>query len=264
MRRVLLLVLALLLVAAIVLAAVIVLQVHNQVGTANATPTAPASATGMPRAHGTQLVDAAGYPFVLRGAQIESPFNYIKRWDSGEDPSLLLNSKTFNAMHDWHMDAMRLPLSNWIYAKDSANYMNKLDQVVQQANAAGLFIVFDLHDDDKAGSPYGKNATYPKVEDLNFWKAIATHYKDNPMVMFDVFNEPKIPNWDAWLHGVSGTKELGFQDLVNGIRSVGAKQAIVVEPGSSGGGAAEGGGWTSFPADHAINDPNIMYSEHVY
>src|SRR5260221_14787473 len=76
----------------------------------------------------------------------------------------------------------------------TSDYMSKLDQVVQEANAAGLFVVFDLHDTVQSGSPYGTAATLPKTEDIPFWKAIASHYKDNPMVMFDVFNEPKYQN----------------------------------------------------------------------
>ena len=133
-----------------------------------------------------------------------------------------------------------------------------------------------MHDDAKAGSPYGSNATLPKAEDVTFWKAIAAHYKDNPMVMFDVYNEPKAPNWQTWLHGggtVDGAHVVGFQDLVDAIRSVGAKQVIVVEPGSAGGkgagtgtdpnAVAEEGGWSTI-GTNTINDPNIMYSLHVY
>lgn len=64
--------------------------------------------------------------------------------------------------------------------------------------------------------------------------------------------------------------------MVNAIRSAGSQQIIVVEPGSAGGGkgggnnangavtAAEEGGWSNFPIDHAIKDPNIVYSLHVY
>ena len=65
------------------------------------------------------------------------------------------------------MNAMRLPLSNWIYAKDTATYTSQLDQIVQEANAAGLYVVLDLHDDQQAGSPYSsKSADLPKTEDM--------------------------------------------------------------------------------------------------
>ena len=230
------------------------------------------TAIGMLHIDGTQLIDATGHPVLLHGAQIESPFNYLKAWEQGKQPSASLNSKVFGAMvHDWKMNVLRLPTSNWIYAKYPTDYLNKLDQAVQQANAAGLYVVLDLHDTNQGGSPYGKDATLPKTEDIAYWKTIAEHYKNNPMVMFDVYNEPKYHDWNTWLHGggtVSGATVVGMQDLVNAIRSVGAKQIIVVEPGSAGKGvpgadAAEEGGWTTI-GNNTINDPNILYSLHVY
>src|SRR5436305_633430 len=117
------------------------------------------------------------------------------------------------------------------------------------------------------------NPTYTATGMLHIegTQLIAAHYKNNPMVMFDVYNEPKYHDWNTWLHGggtVSGATVVGMQDLVNAIRSVGAKQIIVVEPGSAGKGvqgadAAEEGGWTTI-GNNTINDPNIMYSLHVY
>jgi Cellulase (glycosyl hydrolase family 5) len=171
------------------------------------------------------------------------------------------------------MNVIRLPLSNWMYAKYTAEYTSQLDQIVQEANAAGLYVVLDLHDDGQAGSPYPKEAALPKTEDIPFWTAIASHFKNNPMVMFDLYNEPKDQSWDQWLHGggtIGGAKVVGFQDLVDAVRSVGAKQIIVVEPGSSGKGkqangqdVAQEGGWSSI-GNHMIIDPNVVYSLHVY
>lgn len=248
-------------------------------GNSTTTPAATSTGTtftptGVPHVVETQLVDANGRPLQLRGAQIESPFNYIQGWDAGKTPAKVMNAPTtFQVMaRQWHMNALRLPISNWIYAKDSTNYLNQLDEIVQEANAAGLYVILDLHDDMKAGSPYDLNATLPKVEDLNFWKIIAAHYKSNPMVMFDLYNEPKEPNWNVWRNGgvvIDGAHVVGFQEMVNAIRSVGAQQVIVLEPGSAGhnGNAnnnPEEGGWATFPISDAINDPNVMYSLHVY
>ncbi len=246
----------------------------------NSTPTPTTTSittftpTGVPHVVGTQLVDANGHPLQLRGAQIESPFNYIQGWEAGKTPAKVMNAPTtFQVMaQQWRMNALRLPISNWIYAKDPTNYLNRLDEIVQEANSAGLYVILDLHDDMKAGSPYDLNATLPKVEDLNFWKIIAAHYKSNPMVMFDLYNEPKEPNWNVWRNGgvvIDGAHVVGFQDMVNAIRSVGAQQVIVLEPGSAGhnGNAnnnPEEGGWATFPISDAIADPNVMYSLHVY
>src|SRR5205807_2351774 len=75
----------------------------------------------------------------------------------------------------------------------------------------------------------------------------------------------KATNWAQWLHGggtVGGAKVVGFQDLIDAIRSTGAKQIIVVEPGSAGSDAGAKG-WSTFGST-TINNANIMYSLHVY
>ncbi|HYK84681.1 MAG TPA: glycoside hydrolase family 5 protein [Ktedonobacteraceae bacterium] len=297
MKKILVVLVVLLTVAIVAVAAFGVYIVVGQPGQPQATPTAigqqghhkhrtptPGTdltptvfgspvATGMPYVQGDQIIDGAGHPLILHGAQIESPFNYIQSWQSGKQPSQMLNSTVFNQMaQDWKMNVLRLPISNWIYAKDTANYMSKLDQVIQEANAAGLYVVLDLHDDAKSGSPYGDTADLPKSENISFWQAIASHYKNNPMVMYDPYNEPKARDWQTWLHGggtVNGAKIVGFQDMVDAIRSTGSKQIIVVEPGSAGSSnssnvnAAEEGGWATV-GNNLINDPNIVYSLHVY
>lgn len=224
------------------------------------------SPSGMPYVQGAQVLDGSGHPLLLRGAQIESPLNYIADWNSGTPTSKYLNSAVFTAMvHDWKMNVLRLSISNWIYARAPSKYISLLDTAVQQANDAGLYVILDLHDDAKSGSPYGKNASLPKTEDIAFWLAIASHYKNNAMVMFDVYNEPQAVGWSMWLHGggiVGGAKVVGTQDLVNAIRSASAKQVIVVEPGSASG-SKGAGGWSTV-GNNLINDPNIMYSLHVY
>ncbi len=216
--------------------------------------------TGMPHVYGTQLINASGHPFMLRGAHIESSLNYSKSWSSGSMPTSLLTSTLFFAMsHSWGMNAVRLPVSNWIYAQNPTVYMSQLDQVIQRANAAGLYVILDLHDNAKSGSPYGANALFPKPENVSFWHTIAAHYKNNPMLMFDLFNEPHSSSWLSWLHGggtSNGATIVGMQDLVNAIRSAGAKQIIVVEP-------VFGLDWSSV-GPYTINDPNIIYSAHIY
>lgn len=140
---------------------------------------------------------------------------------------------------------------------------NGLGRNLQQANAAGLYVVLDLHDDAQSGSPYGKGADFPKAESIAFWKAIATHFRANPMVIFDLFNEPKEQDWQQWLHGggtTAGARAVGFQDLVDALRAppVSARQIIVVEPG---GDARKG--WATIGGD-TIRDPDVVYSLHVY
>lgn len=214
-----------------------------------------------PYVSGTQLISPSGQPFLLHGAQIASSFNYtLINWPHNNTVTSKLNSAVFNAMStDWHMNALRLPISNWIYSSNKTPYMKLLDQVVEQANSAGLYVILALHDDLQSGSPYGSNAEVPKPESLSFWQFIAAHYLNNPMVMFDLFNESDYPDANTWLNGggtITGSTGLsttivGMQALVSAIRATGAQQIIIVDG-------------VSVAGNLRINDPNIIYTDHYY
>ena len=233
--------------------------VPHSSGAQSSTTPWPQARRGMLHMQGAQLVDSSGHPFVLRGTQIASPLNFISGWQSGINPTQFLNPAVFHALRSWHMNALRLPISLWIYNADPATYLGLLDQVIQQANAAGLYVILDNHDDAKSGSPYGPNCAVPKAEDVAFWRVIAAHFANNPMVMFDLLNEPQGVTAQNWLRG-GGTAQcsqavaiVGFQPMVDAIRSAGARQ-IIIAP-------------ADIPAANPsirIQDPNVMYTLHIY
>jgi hypothetical protein len=254
------------------------------------TPT-PVPQRGLPsgglHVQGNQIVDGNGQPFLLRGAVIESGFNNAKVKE-GPDSELFqatqhLTNTTFSVMHQqWNMNAVRLPLSNWLWQDDPEGYLDRVESVVKQANDAQLIVILALDSSRNAGSPYPKTETkMPMAEAADFWKSTAARFKDNPNVMFDLFNEPnmngdsgdtkaptsktRLPTdaeWDFWATG--GTKNgqayIGMQNLVDAIRGTGALQVIV----------ASGMGGVLFrnAARHALKDSlkdgNIIYAVHVY
>ncbi len=240
---------------------------------ASAVPISPHALTSTPlvnvpgllHVRGNHIIDGSGHPLLLQGAHITSAFNYIIAWNHGENPFGALNPGVFAAVHSWDMNVVRIPISFWIYQLSPASYLAKLDTVIQQANSAQLYVVIDNHDDDQSGSPYGSGAAVPKPETITFWKAIASHYKYNPMLMFDIINEPKQTSWNMWLHGggfITGSTGktspiIGMQDVVDAIRSVGAPQIIIAEAPTT------LNGFDGIGND-LIQDPNIIYSIHEY
>ncbi|HLZ81676.1 MAG TPA: cellulase family glycosylhydrolase [Ktedonobacteraceae bacterium] len=224
--------------------------------------TRPSAASAFLHVSGTQIIDASGKSIVLRGSQIETSFMYANSWQNNNDVTSKLNPTAFNQMtRNWHMNVLRLSLSNWIYNSDPTHYLNLLDQVVQEANTAGLYVILNLHDDKKSGSPYGDGASVPKPETIAFWKTIAAHFASNTMLMFEAFNEPAYPDANTWLNGggtVTGSTGksapiVGMQAVVNAIRSTGAPQIIVIA-----------GVATAITGNHFIQDPNIIYTRHVF
>jgi aryl-phospho-beta-D-glucosidase BglC (GH1 family) len=231
-------------------------------------PSSAATGIVFPHVSGTKLIDSSGQTFLLHGANIESAFMYANSWFKNNNATKVLNPKVFNEMSQvWHMNAVRICLSNWIYDKDPTHYLGLLDQIVQQANQAGLYVILNLHDDDQAGSPYGSGADAPKPESVAFWKVFAAHYKSNAKVMFDAYNEPHYPDGKTWLKGGGtqvgstgkSTQIVGMQALVDAIRATGAKQIIII-------------GGLKYPVLYAkkyqvayhIDDANIVYTKHPY
>jgi len=71
-----------------------------------------------------------------------------------------------------------------------------------------------------------------KDHSIDFWKDVATTFKDDPDVVFGVFGEPHGVDWTCWKNGGTGCglgwDVAGMQDLVDAIRSTGATQVISV------------------------------------
>jgi hypothetical protein len=214
--------------------------------------------------NGSQIFDNTGTPVVLRGAMVESSLAYNNQYnqclggDATKCPEYKLNPTVFAAMAGWHMNAVRINTSGWMYQE--TNYMSRLDTIVSQANAAGLYVVIDFHDDQQSGSPYGSGAEVLKAEDEAYWQFLANHYKNNGDVLFDLINEPNFASANQWLNGggtVTGStgqtaNVLGYNDVVAAIRATGATQIIVVE------------GHEAATGNLRVNDPSVMYTEHTY
>lgn len=225
-----------------------------------ASPSGPAVPTnnGMPQVRGAQIVDGSGHDLLLRGAMIPTAFAYINRWQNGQDPTQALSAQTFSAMASWHMNAVRINISYWIYGLAPTLYLSRLDQAVSAAHAAGLYVILDYHDDKQSGDPNADGVMHS--DSLNFWKIIASHYKSDKMMLFDPINEPKYADWQTWLNG-NGSNIVGYQQVIATIRGTGAEQIIVLEPGR---GCNCGRSTWSGIEQFLPSDRNIIFSLHDY
>ncbi len=206
-----------------------------------------AAGNSMPYVQGNKIMDGSGNQILLHGAQIPSELN--STWKGGAGAQAVLNPTVFAAMHSWGMNTLRLPVAAYLYQQ--SGYMAFLDQVVQQANQAGLYVIFANFEVQSAGGGSG----VLDQQGLTFWQFMAQHYANNPMVMYDLINEPQNSSYAEWLNG--GGNVIGMQQAVNAIRSAGGKQIIVAEAINTS--TAYFQGFTSF-----IQDPNIVYSNHMY
>jgi endoglucanase len=207
-------------------------------------------------ANGDQLVNGMGAPLRLLGVDASGTEDACIMNDGFSWGSL--SSSEAEAMTTWHIDAVRVPLNEdcWLgingapASYSGQNYQDAIENWVTNLNNAGIIAILDLH--WSAPGTYEATQQWPMADadhTRTFWTQVATAFKSNPAVVFDVFNEPFIggvsptsADWSCWLNGCStsftGTingstttvdyTSAGMQQLVNAVRSTGAAQPIMV------------------------------------
>jgi endoglucanase len=98
----------------------------------------------------------------------------------------------------WNCNILRLPLNqDWALSGRGGHsadvYLQDLDRVVRWASRVGAYTLLDLQWLD-ADRPFGGNRNFvaplPNLQSLDFWHLLASRYRDEPAVLYDVFNEP--------------------------------------------------------------------------
>jgi endoglucanase len=215
-------------------------------------PTARGPAGLSVRISGNRFVDAAGKTLRLRGANHSgTEFACIQGWGQFSGPG---DESVFAGMETWKMNAVRIPMNEgcWlgISGADSvhggANYRDAITNWVKLAHKHGLIAVLDLSwAAPGTHTPSGQQPMANADHSLDFWKSVATTFKDDPAVVFDLFNEPFLNHaklstdaWTCWRDGCSLTggedgltgtwKTAGMQQLVDAVRSTGATQPVML------------------------------------
>jgi len=237
---------------------------------------------------GNKLVNANGRTVVLRGVDFSGP-EYACVHGSGifAGPS---DRASVMAMKSWGINAVRVPLNEACWNADSyvkpalagPNYRNAIRNYVRLLNANGMVAILDLHWSDGMFSADSQGCLSAEAvcqkpmpdapESVRFWSSVATTFKGDDAVIFDLFNEP-YPNkvmpslnaaWECWLRGGSACPGIsyrvaGMQTLVSAVRAAGAENVIML------GGlryANDLAGWLRYePRDP---DHNLAASWHSY
>jgi hypothetical protein len=151
-------------------------------------------------------------------------------------------------MATWGINAVRIPLNEdcWLGinrvkpAYSGSNYQQAIATYVSLLNANGLVAILDLHWSAPDGKQANGQQPMPDADHaVTFWSQVATTFKGNPSVAFDLFNEPypdsnrdSAAAWNCWLNG--GTcpgvrfQTAGMQTLVNTVRNTGATNVILL------------------------------------
>ena len=229
--------------------------------TSSPTPTASPTSTASgpaPQLHvsGNKLVNASGQQVVLHGVD-RSGTEYACVQGNGifDGPN---DQASITAMKSWGVTAVRVPLNEACWNAESyvnsayagANYIAAIQAYVNLLNANGIVAILDLHWTDglytgnSSGCSSAQAVCQKPMPDaagaIPFWTSVASTFKGNDAVIFDLFNEPyasratgsAVSGWQCWLSGGTcagiGYQVAGMQSMVNAVRGAGANNVIML------------------------------------
>ncbi|HEY0752460.1 MAG TPA: cellulase family glycosylhydrolase [Ktedonobacteraceae bacterium] len=190
-----------------------------------------------------------------------------------------VDQASVSAMLAWKITIVRVPLNEdcWLglngepsngetaqqYRQDVINYVHLLRQ-------NNLVVSLDLHWSAPGSDQAVKQLPMPDLDHTPaFWSSVAATFKNDPFVVFDLYNEPYTMNWFCWQDGSTFTNHrhctdvgyavAGMQTLVDTVRQAGAGNLIML------GGLAYANdlwGWAQFKPRDPLN--NLAASFHIY
>jgi endoglucanase len=204
---------------------------------------------------GNKLLNASGQQVILRGVNRSgaeySCVNGTGIFDGEMDQAAI------NAIKSWGSNVVRMPLNEACWNGESyvnsqfagANYQNAIKSEVSLMNASGLDVILDLHWTD--GTATAANCSSIQAvcqkpmpdaaQAIPFWSSVATAFKGNDAVIFDLFNEPfasrsdnnnTAEGWQCWETGSPCTginyQVAGMQQMVTAVRNAGANNVIML------------------------------------
>ncbi len=191
---------------------------------------------------GNRLQTEDGRPVTLRGVSLCSL--------SWHNPISLLRSLN-NPKSDWKVNVVRLPVQpeEWDRLGPDAYIRERLDPAVAECKKKKIYCVIDWHEI----ADWDEANTERKLK--NFWRIIAPRYANEPLILYEIFNEPIGPqerekkNWLIY--------RAKAQKWIDMIRQVAPETVLLV--GSP--------HWSQMPA-FAKEDPlkgnNLVYVLHLY
>jgi len=242
---------------------------------------APTKARQLPQLHtkGNMILDDQGHNVRLCGVNTA-----CMEW-SADGEGHILNTLQV-AIHDWHTNFIRVPLSQdrWFgqtpeQHDKGASYQALVQKVVDYCASNDCYVLLDLHwnDCNVWGANIGQHIM-PDMNSITFWRDCARVYRNNPAVLFDLYNEPHNTTWDIWLNGGEITETRGdgarqgrftpvkyrtpgMQAMLDAVRSTGAENVVVC------GGLDWAYDLSGFLKGYALKDPlgnGVIYACHAY
>jgi endoglucanase len=214
--------------------------------------------TGPLRTVGNKVVDGKGMTVVLRG------MNRSGQYDRARPTGL--TSYDISRIKAWGANVVRVTLGQQLWlpgcASYDSTYASAIDDDVSWITSAGMIAVLDLQWNDPTCDSAGLNPL-PDSSSVTFWHQVAKRYQSNPLVAFDLFNEPHDVTSTQWRDGGTVTsitgapyKGVGMKALYDAVRGTGATNLVLIG----------GTNWASqWPTTAPLaSTSNVVYAVHAY
>jgi aryl-phospho-beta-D-glucosidase BglC (GH1 family) len=232
--------------------------------------TAPAvapSVVGPLHTSGNQIIQANGQPVTLRGLVMPGLEQSGTLDGTGVSKQAVAEAKA------WGANFVRVPLGEQFWLSSNCDYVpsyvSTVDQVVKWITSLGMVALLDLHTNTVGGCEAGgPHNMADEAQAPTFWSEVASRYGDpsspeyNPLVAFDLYNEPHNISDAVWLNGGGTTdyyggqtyQAAGMQQLYNVVRAAGSKNLVFLS----------GTNWANTPPTTLVKGDNIVYAVHYY
>lgn len=186
---------------------------------------------------------------------------------------------------NWRSNVIRVPFNqDWALhgrrGHTAGEYLAALDQVIFWAASVGAYTMLDLqwldadtvygHTVDSRGIHENHVAPVPNAESILLWTTLADRYRDEPAVLFDLFNEPhdRLPDDPFPIYVIAPDGSVVESDhsvrpqdwttwaarLIAEVRAIRPAGVISVA----------GVDWGFDLSSIRIDAPDILYSAHIY
>jgi len=196
---------------------------------------------------GNKFRNERGETVQLRGVSLMGgEYTAINGWRPEDPFGDSVNTFTWKALHDWHVNSIRITLNETSYlgikcvtaytgpaynkpgkvqeSDPGHNYRTRLKEIVDRATHERLYVILVLNysapndpqnqvDQVSAQCATEFNPLPDRDHSIDFWTQLASEYQTYPNVIFELFDNPYIDQWRYF----KGTKVDAWTALRDGI-----------------------------------------------
>lgn len=175
---------------------------------------------------------------------------------------------SLNAAYWLDVETSAWKVNRATYPGLSRQYHELLDELVESFTGAGVAVILDLHWNDDVTEQRamalraadweaaGNGATGDSVA---FWDSVAQRYGGNPLVLYELYNEPfdSGHGYDSWLNGGNGYE--GMRPMYDAVRAHTTNPIVLAGQLNY---AYDAESLVRFEAD--VSPTNVLYNLHPY